>query len=208
MLLWSTFLQAEHTEVYTSPQSKLHLTLHLQLTSLTQRYEGGLVCIPRQQSKGETLSHQLQTTNMHEQRWRTVYNLLLRGTLDQHPGISVLVLSCCSDLKKKNYMAKTTEERSDSSQLPVHHKVGKSESGKAAAHSTATAGIREQWTHLAAQLPFLHVYGPGSQTEHGATHSWHFPPHWCNQDDPHTSGSWADLPSLQPIWGLKSIIPI
>lgn len=101
MLLWGTFLQAEHTEVYTSAQSKLHLTWHLQLTNLTQRYEGGLVCISRQQSKGETLSHQLQTTNMHEQRWRTVYNLLLRGAPGPAPWISVLVLSCCSDLKKK-----------------------------------------------------------------------------------------------------------
>lgn len=70
-------------------------------------------------------------------------------------------------------MAKATKERTDPSQLWVHHKGGKSKSGEAAAHSTATAGIREQWTHLAAQLPFFHVYGPGSQTENGATHSWH-----------------------------------
>lgn len=98
------------------------------------------------------------------------------GPLDQHPGICVLVLSCCSDLKK-NGTAKATEERTDPSQLPVHCKVGKSESDEAAAHSTATAGIREQWTHLAAWLPLLHEYGPNSLMQsrwpsHGCILGW------------------------------------
>lgn len=117
------------------------------------------------------------TTDTHEQRGRTVYNLFLWGAPGPAPWDLCLSSFLLLWFKKKNGTAKATEERTDPSQLPVHRKVGKSESDEAAAHSTATAGIREQWTHLAAWLPFLHVYGPNSLmrsrwSSHGCILGW------------------------------------